>query len=271
MHAAINMKKELKYNDRKIDYSTAGAGKTIMLVHGFGEDNTVWDDQVEVLEKKFFVITPNLPGTGESELIGDMSMSGMAEVLKQILDKEEIGSCAMVGHSMGGYITLAFAEKYPDMLHAFGLFHSSAYADSEEKKDTRRKGIAFIKQHSGYEFLKTATPNLFSPKTQEERPELVEKQVEAGRSLQGDALVAYYEAMMARPDRTDILKKTKVPVLFVMGKHDKAVPMDDSLKQSHLPEIAHVHVLQDAGHMGMLEETEKSNRILDDFVATTGT
>ena len=78
---------------------------------------------------------------------------------------------------MGGYITLAFAEKYPGQLSALGLFHSSAFADSEEKKAIRRKGIDFIKQHGAFEFLKTSTPNLFSPQTKDEHPELIDEQL----------------------------------------------------------------------------------------------
>src|ERR1041384_7943248 len=105
-----------------------------------------------------------------------MSMEGMAEVLKIIFDKENIqvsdsefppsaSGAVLIGHSMGGYITLAFVEKYSNYLSAFGLFHSTAFPDTEEKKITRSKGIEFIKEHGAFEFLKTSTPNLFSPIT----------------------------------------------------------------------------------------------------------
>ena len=109
------------------------------------------------------LIVPDLPGAGKSDMIDDMSMEGMAEMLKAIIDKEKISSFVLIGHSMGGYITLAFAEKYPQYLIKFGLFHSTAYADNEEKKAIRRKGIDFIKEHGAFEFLKNTTPNLFSP------------------------------------------------------------------------------------------------------------
>ena len=117
-----------------------------MLVHGFGEDSRVWENQEAVLQQHFKLIIPDLPGSGKSALTEDVSMEGMARVLKEILDDLAIGSCIMIGHSMGGYITLAFAEKYPASLIAFGLFHSSAYADNEEKKTARRRGIEFIRE-----------------------------------------------------------------------------------------------------------------------------
>jgi pimeloyl-ACP methyl ester carboxylesterase len=244
-----------------------------VLVHGFGEDSSVWDNQAEYLKSRFQLIVPDLPGSGRSEMIGNMSMEGLAEVIKTIAVSESenhpLGAPAFIGHSMGGYITLALVEKYPEMVSAFGLFHSSAFADSEEKKATRRKGIEFINQRGAFEFLRTATPNLFSPVTKEKNPGLVEKQVAASDNFLPQALVSYYEAMMARPDRTAVLSKAAVPVLFIMGKYDAAVPVEDSLKQCHLPRKSYIHVLQNSGHMGMLEEPERCNVILDTFLRET--
>ena len=135
------------------------------------------------------------------------------------------------------------------------------------KKEARRKGIDFIKEHGAFEFLKTATPKLFSPLTLEKDPALVKQQVDSCENFTADALIAYYEAMMARPDRTEVLRNATVPVFFAIGKHDTAIPMADMLQQSHLPKISHIHILPDSGHMGMLEEKEKANNILSDFLS----
>ena len=215
---------------------------------------------------KFQFIVPDLPGSGQSEMIADMSMDGIAEVLHSIIHEEDIDRCTVIGHSMGGYITLALAEKYWNHLNAFGLFHSSSFADSEEKKTARRKGIDHIKEHGAFEFLKTATPNLFSQQTKDEKPELVDEQIALLHNFLPEALVSYYEAMIQRPDRTKILRQTTVPVLFIMGKYDAAVPPEDSLQQSHLPEKSYIHILQHSGHMGMLEEPVTSNSILEKFL-----
>lgn len=258
--------KEIQIEDKKIFYRITGSGKPVMLVHGFGEDGTVWKHQLGYLNDRFKLIIPDLPGSGESEMTGDMSMEGMAEVLHSIIHKENIDKCIMIGHSMGGYITLAFAEKYWNHLSAFGLFHSSAYADTEEKKATREKGIAFIKEHGAFAFLKNVTPNLFSAQTKDEKPELIDEQISSLDNFSPTALVSYYRAMIERPDRTAILKQSTVPVLFIIGKYDNAVSPADTLKQSHLPGISYIHMLNQSGHMGMLEEPQQSNQILEKFL-----
>lgn len=237
-----------------------------MLVHGFGEDQQVWDQQVEALSKRFLLILPDLPGSGGSELNDDVSMENMAAALQAVLQAEKIEHLAMLGHSMGGYITLAFAEKYPDILRALGLVHSTAYADTEEKKATRRKGIAFMRSHGTHDFLKTSNPNLFSPETKERQPELVDKLTNLYRGMSVDALAAYYEAMMQRPDRTEVLKSFNRPVLFLAGKHDTAIPYDQVVQQSGLSLLSYLHTLHHSGHMGMWEEPAACSFVLEDFL-----
>ena len=260
------MKKEIEITGKKIVYQLYGEGAPVMLVHGFGETGAVWKNQVAFLKDYFLLVVPDLPGSGQSDMTDDMSMDGMADVLKMILDKESISQVKMIGHSMGGYITLSFVKKYSNYLTGFGLFHSSAYADSEEKKATRKKGIEFIRHHGAFEFLKTSSPNLFSPITKEQNPSLVDEFVGSLNNFSAPALVSYYEAMMQRPDTTQLLTTTSLPVLFVLGEYDNAVPVQDGLKQSHLPEKSYIHILHQSGHMGMLEETGKSNEILQKYL-----
>jgi len=264
---SISMRKELSYQNKKIAYQNIGHGKPVILVHGFGEDESIWRNQIEALKNSYRLIIPDLPGSGKSEIINDMSMEGMAEVIHEIIHTENIESCPVIGHSMGGYITLALAEEYPNHISAFGLFHSTAYADSEEKKITRCKGIEFIEKHGAAEFLKTTLPNLFSQKTKDERPELIDEQLAGLDNFSSLALVSYYKAMMQRPDRTFLLRETTVPVLFIIGEHDNAVPVKDALEQCHLPEKSYIHILRQSAHMGMLEETERSNTALENFLS----
>jgi pimeloyl-ACP methyl ester carboxylesterase len=267
--------KQVNIKGKKLSYRQSGEGLNIVvLVHGFGEDSQVWENQVDALQD-YHLIIPDLPGSGESEMIEDMSMEGLAEALRQLIVHEtatvfykegEPGSVVMIGHSMGGYVTLAFAEKFPAMLKAFGLLHSTAYADSEEKKEIRRKGIAFIEKNGAFEFLKTATPNLYSPQTKADRPALIESQVAASNNFSGAALVSYYESMIRRPDRTSVLKTTKVPVLFILGKYDNAVPFQDGLQQCYLPPLSYIHVLENSGHMGMQEEPNETTEMVINFL-----
>jgi pimeloyl-ACP methyl ester carboxylesterase len=254
--------------NKKLFYRVQGEGPLVMLLHGFAEDSTIWDRQYEALTR-FKLVVPDLPGSGRSDMIDDMSLEGQAEAVFHIMQAEnEVGAskATVIGHSMGGYIALALAERHPEALKSIGLFHSTAYADSEEKKQIRQKGIEFIRKHGGFEFLKTTTPNLYSPVTKEENPAMIEEQISTQHNFYESALVSYYTAMIARPDRTKILKESGLPVLFVLGRYDNAMPMADGLKQSHLPDISYIHILERSGHMGMREEAEQANQILINYL-----
>jgi pimeloyl-ACP methyl ester carboxylesterase len=239
----------------------------LVLLHGFAEDSSLWDRQKEYLKDKYRLIIPDLPGCGSAPLASntDTSMEGLAAAVKARLDAENIQQCIMIGHSMGGYVTLAFAELYPDMLKTFGLFHSTSYADTEEKKAARRKGIEFIQKNGAASFIRQSTPNLFSERSRQEHPEWVSDLIQRYSSFNPDTLVRYYEAMIRRPDRSHVLKNFKGPVLFIIGAQDSAVPLTASLQQCHIPSISRIHILQDAGHMGMIEDSDRADRILESF------
>ncbi len=195
-------------------------------------------------------------------------MEGVAATLHGLLQHEGIDRCIIIGHSMGGYIALAFLEAFPQAVAALGLFHSSTFADSEEKKATREKGIHFIETHGAAAFQETTAANLFAPQTKEQRPELLAQYIQAVKDTDSGTLIAYYQAMMRRPDRTHLLSSNTIPFLFVIGKYDNAVPPADSLRQAHLPAVSQVHLLEQSGHMGMMEEPEQSRNLLQTFIAT---
>ena len=244
----------------------------MVLIHGFAEDSDVWRYQAAELSKRYKLIIPDLPGSGASGLITDMSIEGMAEAVKKILDQElpnqsTENSIIMIGHSMGGYITLAFAAKYPQMLAGFGLFHSSAFADSDEKKATRRRSIEFMQTHGSGEFIQQSAPNLFAADYRIKNSQVVDRMIARYSHFETAALVAYYEAMINRPDRTAVLQSFNRPILFIIGKNDKAIPFEDSMKQCHIPLLSVIHNLNEAAHMGMWEEQEKSTRALLSFAA----
>lgn len=259
----------IEINGKKIMYFIYGNGKPVVLIHGFGEDHSIWHNQVAYFKNQYRLIIPDLPGSGSSELSNDLSIEGMADIVKNIVDaqvKSPGEKIVLVGHSMGGYIALAYAEKYPEDLAGLGLFHSTSYADTKEKIITRKKGIEFIETHGAFAFLKTTLPNLFSAATKEHQPELVEALIEKSSLFSASALVAYYEAMIDRPDRREILKHSKIPIMLIMSENDQAVPIADSLEQSSLPENSYITVLKDSGHMGMLEEPIETNQALARFL-----
>ena len=259
----------IEIKGKKIMYYVYGNGKPVVLIHGFGEDHSIWHNQVAFFKNQYQLIIPDLPGSGASELFNDMSIEEMADIVKLIVD-ESVHSpgekIVLVGHSMGGYIALAYAEKYSEDLAGLGLFHSTSYADTKEKIITRKKGIEFIETHGAFAFLKTTLPNLFSTVTKEHQPELIEALIEKSSHFSASALVAYYEAMIKRPDRRDILKNSKIPVMLIMSENDQAVPIADSLEQSSLPEKSYITILKDSGHMGMVEEPIETNQALKRFL-----
>ena len=268
--------KHISLQNKKIYYKVAGEGMPVVLIHGFAEDSDVWKYQQDALAKKCLLIIPDLPGSGKSDMIHDMSMEGLAGVVKQILDQElserkylNGTKTIMIGHSMGGYVTLAFADKYPDMLRGLGLFHSSAFADNEEKKATRRRGITFIQTYGSDEFIKQSTPNLFTENYRIKNNIILVEMIARYSSFDPLTLAAYYEAMILRPDRTAVLQFINKPVLFIIGRKDKAISFEDSMKQCHLPQMASVEILENAAHMGMWEEQEKSTQILSTFLQDT--
>lgn len=248
-------------------YRDIGAGNPTILLHGFAEDGTVWDNQADILSRTCRLILPDLPGSGRSSaLTTPATMESLATTIKELLDREKIDQCTLIGHSMGGYITLAFAALYPERLNALGLFHSTAYPDTEEKRAIRRKAIDFIRANGSAPFIRQSTPNLFSPYTREHSPRTIENTIAKYSDLPPASLIAYYEAMIARPDRTDVLRQFPRPVLFMIGCDDNVIPLHQSLEQCHLPAISQVNIIENAGHQAMLEQPQQSNQLLQQFI-----
>ncbi len=265
--------KYFTYQSSKIFYRIIGKGNPVILIHGFGEDGGIWNNQIDFLKEYFQLIIPDLPGSGKSELIADMSIEGMADLIKEILTIELSTStlqgtkAVIIGHSMGGYITLAFAEKYPQLLSAFGLVHSTAFADNEEKKAARLKSIEFIKNNGAYHFLKNSLSGLFLLGQDASNPfDPCTALIEKSKQFTAEALIQYYQAMINRKDRTSVFKNFSGPVMFIIGEHDKAISFNQSLQQSYLPNHSYIHILRNSAHMSMLEEKEKVNTALLQFL-----
>lgn len=281
------MHKQCTWSDGTIHYQVVGTGIPVVLLHGFGEDSSIWNAPIAHLQKSCTLIIPDLPGTGLSEwkstqnislqqnpidhsppkgVLGTFTIDTLADAVYAMLANEKINQCFMLGHSMGGYITLAYAEKYPKQLLGFGLIHSTAFSDSEEKKNNRLRGIEMMDKYGGFTFLKNTIPNLFGTSFKKNHPEIIEALIEKSASIPTSSLQAYYYAMMQRPDRTAVLQGNPLPVLFVLGTEDVAAPLNDVLQQTHLPLNSYIHILDGIGHMGMLESTERIHQYIDAFI-----
>lgn len=264
------MQKTFNYQQTQISYQLLGEGQPVLMLHGFGEDSSIWNLQVADLKKHFKLVVPDLPGSGLSTGLpnwhGVNSLEEMAHAMATLMQDLGEEKYVVLGHSMGGYIALVIAAFFPERLTGLGLVHSSAFADSKEKIETRLKAIDFVEKNGVGPFWETAIPNLFGEKFKTEYPEIVQKLVKAGERFSVENVQAYYRAMIARPDRTAALAESTVPVLFIIGEEDKAVPAADSFKQVHLPATAFVHQYPEVGHMSMLEAPEKLNQHLLQFL-----
>jgi pimeloyl-ACP methyl ester carboxylesterase len=251
-----------------LEYNDSGNGFPLLLLHGFCENRTVWKYCEKELATHYRVIIPDLPGFGESRLEEtEVSMEYFAEQVRKLLDDLKIEKCIMIGHSLGGYVTLAFAEKYESHLTGMGMFHSTAFADAEEKKENRNKTIEFIQKHGVPEFAESFVPPLFSLKNKDLfKPEIKELTFAAAASSE-QGVIETTKAMRDRKDRTEVLKSVNIPVLFVAGKLDGVIPLEKSLQQCHLPKHSIVHFLEGTGHMGMIEKKQETIKILIHFAA----
>lgn len=254
--------KFIQFQEGNLYYRMIGNGEPILLIHGFAEDGTIWDNLMPILAEKYTVIVPDLPGVGFSLQWKNVpsSIAQYVPLLKQILDNENISTCTMIGHSMGGYITVEFAATYPNSLVSFVLFHSSAFADAEEKVEARKKSITFIQQHGTAEFLKTSIPGLFYDENKSKQ--YIQDLLEKGKNISPTTLINNYKAMMARKDHRQVLQHFEKPIGFILGQYDKAVPFEQGLPQVSMPIQSQVGILRNSAHMGMLEEKEKSIQLL---------
>ncbi len=240
----------------------------LVLLHGYCEDRTLWHQMATSLSKNHTVICPDLPGFGESTPFAQESFSidDFAEELHRLLEESGITQCVMIGHSMGGYVGLAFAEKYPEMLAGFGLFHSTAFADSDEKQETRTKAIRLIQEHGTAKFVEGLFPSLFAQGTQTPHRTQLDALVQKASTIPSITAAATMEAMRERPSRLHILQELSVPVLYIVGQQDTTVPVAQSLQECFLAKDSTLVALENAGHMGMIEAHDVTAKRIDEFM-----
>ena len=255
---------QILYKNTKISYSDTGKGNAVVLLHGFLENQTMWQDLVPELSKKHRVITLDLLGHGETECLGYVhSMEDNADVVQAVLSKLRIRKAVFIGHSMGGYVALAYAELYPEKIRGFVLLNSTSKADSEERKANRNRAIKAVKKDYTT-FIRLSITNLFSPDNRELLVDEIEKvKIEALKtSLQG--VVASLEGMKIRKDREVLLHLTPYPKMLILGKKDPVLIYETTLEQ--IEDTAVKLVTFPDGHMSHIENREELSKVLLDFL-----
>ena len=255
------------YGIDQLAYFDEGKGnQTILLIHGFGEDHSIWKNQIDFLSTHYRVIAPNLPGVHCKPLALHHSQAPSirmyVEVLHDLMHHLHIEQYYIVGHSMGGYIGLSFADDYVNHLQGLLLLHSTTYEDNEAKKTSRMKVAEFIQEWGVSKYLETATPNLFGDAYKKSNPAAIQNVIDRGLGISPEAMIQFVFAMRNRKAMTHLLQQNKMPVWMIAGDADLAVTIQDSLEQIKLLPSSNSLVLKEVGHMGMLEATDLVNQFI---------
>lgn len=233
-------------------YKETGSGTPLVLLHGYCGSHRYWDEVAPMLAETYRVITPDLRGHGESQASdGVYTMELLADDVAALLDKLGIGKAVLLGHSLGGYATLAFAQKHPDRLLAFGLLHSTSYPDGEAAKANRDKAAETIAKDGVVPFVSGLVPKLFAPERRGESNPGVKKALDIGYGTSPQGAIGCALGMRDRPDRTSVLEQAELPVLLLAGEKDEVIPAERRFPVAK-PNIAQV-TLANVGHMGMME------------------
>lgn len=239
-------------------YKKLGSGPPIILLHGFCETHQIWDGFGELLTTDFSVVVFDLPGFGKSDLIAPLTIESVAQRLIQELESMGIDHCVLVGHSLGGYVALAMQAAKPELFAGIVLFHSTLFADTEEKKTNRNKTIEFVKNYGVAPFVDTFVPNLFHQKDHPAIPTVHTIALETPL----DTLLQYSAAMRDRPARDQFLGYN---LLILAGRFDAIIPLTVSEQMAAISGRATLKVLEFSGHMGMLEDRDESAKSIRDF------
>ena len=257
--------KNIDFRGKKIFFSDSGKGKTIVLLHGFTETSKIWESFKDELSEAYRVIVIDLAGHGKSEVVEPVhSMELQADIVYEVLDSRKIKKCLMVGHSMGGYVTLAFAAKYPEMLKGIALFNSHPFPDSAVDKKNRERTIKIVEQDN-FSFVANFIPSLFPENVRKIFVKEINDLIKRAKEIPKEGIIAALEGMKIRKNQSSLLKSIQVPVLFIIGLKDPKAPLDKLWKMVSLPPLAECLILRDAGHMGYLEAPKETLGMIKGF------
>lgn len=237
-----------------LNFEKKGNGKeTLVMLHGFMENLSIWHDMESYLSKDFTLLKIDLPGHGKSDILAEVhTMELMADEVKKVVDNQNLEKFHLLGHSMGGYTSLAFAEKFPENLKSLTLFFSTYFADDEEKKEQRIKSYRIIKDAFPH-YARAGIPNLFNQNERDVLEGKIETALETALSTNNLGALACVKGMVARTDKKHILENLEAKILVIAGKHDNAVKTDKTI--NNLPDRTNIKsYIVDCGHNGHWEK-----------------
>ncbi|GAB4015967.1 alpha/beta hydrolase [Spirosoma migulaei] len=231
---------------------------SICLIHGHGVDASIWDSVYADLILDVPVLKPDF-----SRVTNHLTIEAYAEDLYGHIRALQVEKVVLVGHSMGGYMALAFAEQHPELVQGLVLYHSTATADDDTRKEARQQAIEGLKTQGTAPFIQKQLPKMVAP---DYPPEKTQVLVEQFLSLPADALIAGISAIASRPDRTQVLRDAKFPILLALGREDQLIPYQKTAQLASLSDRIRVATIEQAGHLSMIEQPAESVRVLRSFL-----
>jgi pimeloyl-ACP methyl ester carboxylesterase len=255
------------YNDGKIYYSDIGEGDIIVLLHGYLETSDIWSGFAKKLASGYRVISIDLPGHGLSKVYGEChTMEFMAGAVKCLLDNLNIKKIFLAGHSLGGYVSLAFVDLYPEMLTGYCLFHSHPFEDSRDTLQKREREIKVVRSGKKYLLYPENILMMYASENIGKFREALQRSKDIASTIRDEGIIAILNGMMVRPSRLSVIEKGKVPCLWILGGKDNYISCKAVQEKVKLPANAKVVILEKSGHMGFVEEEDLSVKVLTDFI-----
>ncbi|MFO8086784.1 MAG: alpha/beta hydrolase [Bacteroidales bacterium] len=249
-----------------LHYQIKGSGPPMVLLHGFMESLDLWQPYLPSLTKDFSVVMINLPGHGNSPVLSDThSMDMMAKEVKKILDKEHINRSTIIGHSMGGYVSLEFARLFPDYLNGITLFHSHPDADTAEAKNNRDRTIELVRQKKE-NFISTFIPSLYAEANRNHLKTTIDQQIKKARTMSAQGIIAALKGMKERQSAVELIQTLNLPFLFIVGKQDSRIRYERMLEIIGMPKHSEALLLEKVGHMGFHEAEYECMTSIHNFV-----
>lgn len=247
------MMESVKVNGIELAYERRGRGTPLVLLHGYPLDHSIWDALTERLDGEFDLILPDLRGFGKSTTVDTIyTMEDFAADIAGLLDHLGIQKTAIAGHSMGGYITLAFANRYPERIIGLGMISSQALADTPERREGRYKSAAEVRKNGIQGVVDAMTTKFTSnPEIQSMVRLVMQRQTPL-------AFIGALQAMAERRDASNVVNSFQHPIVLIHGTADELIPIDRARDIKNSSPHAHFFELDGVGHVPMLEEPQKT-------------
>ena len=251
----------LYYKEIPLSYTIKGQGEPLVLLHGYLESKEIWNNVVNPLAQKYTVITIDIPGHGQSGILSEVhTMELMADVVNFIIEKFAFNKVKLLGHSMGGYIALAFANKYQHKLSLIGLVHSVSSFDTPEKIKNRNREIDLIKKGKFDLICETSLPNVFAKDNLKKFSNELEIVKERTKLFDPNGVISLIKGMQVRKDNIDFFKNLSLPKIIIKGVKDNFIPFSEMDPRD--PEDATIYTFKNSGHISFIEEQNKFIKII---------